>query len=56
MKKFLAMLLSVLMLITPVFACAETPSELLDWAWQNGRAQEVTVSLNINEADRDRRT
>lgn len=50
MKKFLAMLLSLLMLLTPVLAAAQTPAELLDWAWQNGRAQEVTVSLNINEA------
>ena len=50
MKKFLAMLLSLMMLLTPVLAAAQTPAELLDWAWQNGRAQEVTVSLNINEA------
>lgn len=49
MKKFLAMLLSVLMLLTPMLACAETPGEMLDWAWQNGRAQEVTVYLKIND-------
>ena len=50
MKKLLALIMGMIMLVTPVLSLAASPAEMVDAALQNGRAQKTTTSVKMNDA------
>lgn len=49
MKKLIAVIMSVIMMAMPVLSLAASPAEMLEAAWNNGRALKITGSFEIGE-------